>query len=62
MSIEKAVNQKLTDDQVREIRAKYVSAIGRNGFANVIELANSYGVAQETIRKVAKRKTYKWVS
>jgi ssRNA-specific RNase YbeY (16S rRNA maturation enzyme) len=47
-------------DTIRAIRREYVAAKGKSA-TNVMELAIKYGVKQETIRKIALRKTYKEV-
>lgn len=54
----------LKPEDIRAIRAEYeLNYIGKAITApNVIELANRYGVSQETIRKIAKRRRYAWVS
>lgn len=54
----------LKPEDVRAIRAEYkLNLTGKAITApNVIELANRYGVSQETIRNIAKRKRYGWVS
>jgi Mor family transcriptional regulator len=56
---------KLTDDAVRAIRAEYKivsdSKAGGLKAANIIELAKRYRVSQDTIRQVAKRRSYQWV-
>jgi hypothetical protein len=53
----------MTDDDIRKIRKEYKLEYGKGApmISNVMELAKRYGVAQETIRKIAKGKTYKWV-
>ena len=51
----------MTEDDIRTIRMEYVDRQESWQSPNVIELAKRYGVAQETIRKIAKGKTYKWV-
>jgi len=48
-----------TDDEVRQIRAEYVGRKEAMRSPNVIELANRYGVSQETIRKIALGHSYK---
>ena len=47
-------NQEFDDATVREIRKNYSPD-------KIIEMANYYQVSQDTIRKVAKGKTYAWV-
>jgi len=51
----------MTEDEVRQIRKEYIGREESATAVNVIELAKRYGVSQEMIRKVAKRKLYKWV-
>ena len=51
----------MTDDDIRTIRMEYIDRKESWRSPNVMELANRYGVAQETIRKIAKGKSYKWV-
>lgn len=51
----------LTEDAIRTIRAEYVGRKEAHKSPNVIELANRYGISQETVRKIAKRKVYGWV-
>jgi hypothetical protein len=51
----------MTEDEVRQIRKEYIGREESAIAVNVIELAKRYGVSQEMIRKVAKRKLYKWV-
>jgi hypothetical protein len=50
-----------TTEEVRYIRSVYVGRKEAMSSPNVIELANQFGVSQETIRKIAKGRTYKWV-
>ena len=53
----------MTEEDIRQIRKEYKASY-INGFPkaeNVMELAQRYGVAQETIRKIAKGHTYKQV-
>jgi Mor family transcriptional regulator len=53
----------LTADDVKKIRAEYNVVMKNHRQAtNVIELAKRYGTSQETIRNIANRLTYKWVS
>ena len=62
--MQKGGNFKLLKPQdVRAIRAEYqLDITGKVITApNVIELAKRYGVSQETIRNIAKRKTYGWI-
>jgi Mor family transcriptional regulator len=51
----------MTEDEVRQIRKEYIGREESAIAVNVIELAKRYGVSQEMIRKVAKRRLYKWV-
>ena len=51
----------MTEDEVRQIRKEYIGREKSATAVNIIELAKRYGVSQEMIRKVAKRKLYKWV-
>lgn len=51
-----------TDEEIRTIREEYVGREVSHKSLNVIELATRYGVSQETIRKIAKRRTYGWVN
>jgi len=53
----------LKPEDIRTIRAEYqLDLTGKAITApNVIELAKRYGVSQETIRNIAKRKTYGWI-
>ena len=51
----------MTAEDIRAIRMEYVDRKESWRSPNVMELAERYGVAQETIRKIAKGKTYKWV-
>ena len=51
-----------TEDEIRIIRVEYVGREQSNKNTSVIELANRYGVSQETIRKIAKGKVYAWVN
>lgn len=55
---------KLKDEDVRTIRKEYrLDSTSKAIIApNVIALARRYDVSQETIRKIAKRKAYAWVS
>jgi len=50
-----------TDDEVRQIRAEYVGRKESMRSPNIIELANRYGVSQETIRKIALGHSYREV-
>ena len=50
----KANGSKLTEQQVMIIRKEYQPS-------HVIELAKRFSVTQETIRNVAKRRTFAWV-
>ena len=52
----------MTEDEVRQIRKEYIGREESATAVNIIELAKRYGVSQEMIRKVAKRRLYKWVS
>ena len=53
----------LEANDVKKIRAEYsVVQESHRQATNVIELAKRYGVSQETIRNIANRVTYKWVS
>ena len=52
---------KMTDEDIRQIRKEYVDRKSSWRSPNIIELAKKYGVSQETIRKIAKGKTYKEV-
>ena len=56
---------KLDEEAVRTIRREYKIAKtseGRGATAvNVIELAQRYGVSQETVRRIAYYSMYKWV-
>jgi len=59
MIVEKS-NQKLTPDQVREIRAIYVR--GRRGTGNGIgDLAIRYGVSKVAIQRIVTGQIYKEV-
>ena len=49
---------RFTPEDIRYIRKAYIGGSA----TNVMKLANAYGVSQETIRKIAKRRHYKWVS
>ena len=51
----------MTKKDIIQIRKEYKAFVGAKNSTNVMELAQRYGVAQETIRKIAKGKTYKWV-
>jgi Zn-dependent peptidase ImmA (M78 family) len=51
----------MTEDEVRQIRKEYIGREESATAVNIIELAKRYGVSQEMIRKVAKRRLYKWV-
>ena len=46
---------KLTEDQVREIRTRWIAG------GNVREMAAEYGVSVGSIRSACLRKTYDWV-
>lgn len=48
----------LTVKDVLEIRRDYKVVQGRFRTSNVLELSQRYGVSQETIRKIAKKKMY----
>jgi hypothetical protein len=52
----------LTPKDVRIIRKEYVGRKEAHKSPNVIELANRFGVSQETIRKAAKGHLYKGVT
>ena len=60
MSI-KATQRKLTDEQVYQIRREYIHGKGAEATKKLIELAQRYGVSQQSIRAVAKGKRYEWV-
>jgi DeoR/GlpR family transcriptional regulator of sugar metabolism len=51
----------MNEEDVRQIREEYVDRKEAWKSPNVIELAQRYGVSQETIRKIAKGHNYKWV-
>ena len=51
----------MTEDEIRQIRKEYIGREESATAVNIIELAKRYGVSQEMIRKVAKRRLYKWV-
>jgi len=48
----------LSNKDVLDIRRDYNVIQGAYRTSNVLELAQRYGVSQETIRKVAKKKMY----
>ena len=54
----------LKAEDIRIIRREYELDYTGNAITavNVIELAKRYGVSQETIRNIAKRRSYAWVS
>ena len=58
--------QKITPDIVRAIRKEYkIEPRGQfkvSSATNVIELGKRYGLSQQTIRDIAKRNLYEWVS
>ena len=57
LTYERVGTAKLTDDEVREIRERYVyGSKGKNGAAN---LAKEYGVDRSNILNITSRKTYK---
>jgi uncharacterized protein YjcR len=51
----------MDEDDIRQIRKEYIGREESVSAINVIELANRYGVSQETIRRIAKRRRYEWV-
>ena len=53
----------MTEEEVRQIRAEYKLVYGQGApvKSNILELAQRYGVSQETIRRIAKGRGYKWV-
>ena len=51
----------MTDEQVREIRKAYVPRNVAWKSPNIIELAKKYGISQQTVRDIAKRRKYKTV-
>jgi hypothetical protein len=53
---------KFTDEDVKKIREEYINRKQSMRSPNVIELAQRYGVSQETIRNIANGITYRWVS
>ena len=53
--------KKMTEDDVRIIRKEYVTRKQAAKSPNVIELANRFGISQNTVRKIALRQTYRWV-
>jgi len=56
---EKVHLAKLTNDQARAIRAEARLGVrGRSGGGNIKELAERYNVTGQTIRNIAKNKTY----
>lgn len=57
----KAVARKLTDDQVRQIRAEYIHGKGTEAAMKIIELSQRYGVSQQAVRATAKGLRYEWV-
>ena len=64
MSLEKTMSKSakvFIEDEVRTIRVEYIGREQSHKNTSVIELANRYGVSQETIRKIAKGKIYAWV-
>jgi transposase len=49
----------MTNEDVRQIRAEYKVVQGNSRKAtNVIELATRYGISQQMVRDIAKRKRY----
>lgn len=52
-------NAKLTMDQVREIRRRFVPSIRTEG--NCAELAAEYSLSKEAIRKIASGKRWGWM-
>ena len=52
----------MTAEDIKAIREAYVPRKVAHKSPNVMELAKKYGVSQETIRKIALRKTYRWVN
>lgn len=57
-------HQHLKAQDIRTIRKEYELDYTGNAITavNVIELAKRYNVSQETIRNIAKRRSYAWVS
>ena len=55
----------MTNEDVRQIRAEYKVVQGNSRKAtNVIELATRYGISQQMVRDIAKRRRYgeiKWI-
>jgi len=52
---------KLTDRQVRSVRARFVKGQGRSGVGNSMALAKEFGVQPNIISQCARRATYDWV-
>jgi DNA-binding GntR family transcriptional regulator len=52
---------KLSEEQIKIIRAEYVPRAVAHKSPNVMELAKRFNISQETVRKVALRKVYRWV-
>jgi hypothetical protein len=51
----------LTEADILTIRAEYTGRDKSPRNTSVIELANRFGISQETVRKIAKGKVYAWV-
>lgn len=51
----------MTIEDIKAIREAYVPRKVAAKSPNVMELAKKYGISQETVRKIALRKTYRWV-
>jgi len=54
----------LTDEQVVELRKEYAEIMEQRErlLQRYIGLGKKYGISQDTMRKIVKNKTYKWVA
>ena len=54
----------LTDEQVVELRKEYAEIMEQRKrlLQRYIGLGKKYGISQDTMRKIVKNKTYKWVA
>ena len=50
------MKRRLTDSEVRQIRAEY--QIDKGSAVNVIELAQRFGISQQIVRDVARGRRY----
>lgn len=63
------IDRRLTEDQVREVRAIYIKRVGKKGrrmmgdtTPTFEELSERFGVTPGTLKSAASGRTYKWVT